>query len=125
MKFERTGVYLYTHWGGRSLPETVRKALARGERWGDTEYLARLVFQQMVGDDDSATGYGIGSQQHGDVSRVVKIDTSEQEVTLVNESRHYDEDEGMVTDATNSETFEFDEFVNQEVEWPEWPEARA
>lgn len=38
------GIYLYTHWGSSELPETVRTALARHERWSDTPYLARIIF---------------------------------------------------------------------------------
>ena len=68
------GVYLYTHWAATELVETVQAALARHERWDDPEYLARIIFCEMVkGDDDEATGYGIGSNKHFDVWRVVEV----------------------------------------------------
>ena len=54
-------VFLYSHWGGHELPETVREALAREERWDDPAYLARIVFCQMVGDDTGETGFGIST----------------------------------------------------------------
>jgi hypothetical protein len=56
-------VYLYTHWSGSSLPETVKAALKRGhDRWNDGQYLARILFCEMVrGDEMSSTGFGISS----------------------------------------------------------------
>ena len=71
-------IYLYQHWDGDTLPETVKQALIRGEsRWGDFPYLARIVFSEMVKDDiNGLTGYGISSTlQDSDV--YVTIDTEE------------------------------------------------
>jgi len=78
-----TDVWLYTHWGARALPTDVKEVIARGERLSQAEYLARMIFCSMVnGDEDGATGYGIGSAKHGDVYRVATVDTDEQELTL-------------------------------------------
>lgn len=56
-------VVLYTHWGGTELPETLREALARRERWDDAAYLARIVFCHMIGEDFAGeTGYGIATR---------------------------------------------------------------
>ena len=54
-------VYLYTHWGGSMLGETLAKALDRGrERWDDEPYLTRIIFSEMIRDDPySLTGHGI------------------------------------------------------------------
>lgn len=54
-------IYLYTHWGGTELAETVRDALRRGEsRWADGPYLARIIFSEMTkGRESSLTGFGI------------------------------------------------------------------
>lgn len=55
-------VYLYTHWSGSDLPETVKSALQRGkDRWTDGQYLARILFCEMIGGDNSTTGFGISS----------------------------------------------------------------
>ena len=69
---EKEAVFLHSHWGGHELPETLRLGLlrAKGEegnwsrdnRWGDETYLARLVFQEMIGDNDENTGYGISTR---------------------------------------------------------------
>jgi len=114
--FEDTGAWLYTHWGGRTLPEVVRQALARDERWNDPEYLARIVFDEMTGDDTSATGFGIGTEQLGGVTQTIHIDCSEQEVRLVREQ--------YTTKTSNEEVHEFEEFVNLDkpLKWPDYPE---
>jgi hypothetical protein len=76
-------VWLYTHWGGSGLIETVAYAIGRGERWTDAEYLTRIIFSSMVEQDvRGSTGYGIGNHQHGDVFRVITVDVDEQSVTV-------------------------------------------
>jgi len=76
-------VWLYTHWGGTALPETVAYAISRGERWTDASYLTRIIFSEMIKQDiHGSTGYGIGNHQHGDVYRVITVDLDEQEVTI-------------------------------------------
>ena len=53
-------VNLYSHWGGSDMPETVRVALAKRQRWTDGAYLARIIFCTMIaGDVDGETGFGI------------------------------------------------------------------
>ena len=82
-----TGVWLYTHWGASELPDTVRSALAKKWRWDDPEYLARIIFCKMLkGEEGEETGYGIGTNQHGDVDRVVRIDCEHDEVAIVESS---------------------------------------
>lgn len=63
---EPEAVFLYSHWGGYELPEIVREALGsdagRG-RWDDSAYLARIVFDCMVGEDQGEeTGFGIATR---------------------------------------------------------------
>lgn len=114
---EDSDVYLYTHWDGRVLPEVLREALAVEERWGDHEYLARIIFDHMVGDGQGeTTGYGIGSGQHGYVYRVAHVNCAEQTVTLENGVAGWHDDDDAV-----SEEYSFEEFVNLEpsIEWPE------
>lgn len=76
------GVYLYTHWGGSELPETVRRALIRGEeRWQDEPYLARIIFCEMVGENvKGTTGYGISAECGDGDDRVVIVDASMQRI---------------------------------------------
>jgi hypothetical protein len=60
---DREAVFLYSHWGGYELPEVVRRALARRERWDDAPYLARIVFDTMIGGHQGGeTGFGISTR---------------------------------------------------------------
>jgi len=77
-------VWFYTHWGASNLTRTVQAALKRGKsRWDDPEYLARIIFCEMVkGDVEDLLGYGIGFSEHGDVWQVVTVNASEQTVEV-------------------------------------------
>jgi len=77
------GVYLYSHWGGSGLAETTRRALARGrDRWDDDQYLARIIFCEMVKNDlEGTTGYGISAYQ-GDGDLICSVDCETKTVTV-------------------------------------------
>lgn len=79
------GVYLYTHWEGSELPQTVVSALQRGRpRWDDDAYLARIIFSEMIRDDiDGETGYGISAYPPDGDDRIVDVDTESQTVRLI------------------------------------------
>lgn len=77
-------VFLYTHWCGSEIPMILQRALKRGKgRWGDTSYLTRIIFSEMIrGDLLESTGYGISTSmcdnEHNilfldDVNHVVKV----------------------------------------------------
>ncbi len=76
MKYENGGkIYFYTHWSGSRLKEIVKYALIRGkDKWNDEQYLARIVFCEMIKDDVlDTTGFGI-SPYIGDGAETVIID---------------------------------------------------
>jgi hypothetical protein len=78
------GVYLYTHCTGHRLPTMVQKALQKRWRWDDPEYLARIIFDVMIGDEQgNECGYGISTEKHGDVWRVVEVDCDHRTVIVV------------------------------------------
>lgn len=88
IKDHGSSVYLYTHWSGTELPQTVAKALARNERWDDGQYLARIIFCEMVkGQESEPTGYGISSVCGDGDDRIVTVDVDTQYVILSN--RHW------------------------------------
>lgn len=80
-------VFLYTHWNGSELPETIKSALKRGKsRWNDGPYLARILFCEMVGGDTSSTtGFGISSTRC-DGGTDITINVDEQTVLDEDES---------------------------------------
>lgn len=80
-------VFLYTHWNGNELPETLRQALERHERWDDAQYLARIVFQKMVGGDNGVTGYGITARVGDNSYPLLIVDVGNQMVKLEAEER--------------------------------------
>jgi hypothetical protein len=77
---EDTGVYLYTHWGADNIESIVQGAIDSQEgqnRLTDSEYLTRIIFERMLQDaSNKETGYGIGTQQHSDIEKLVTVDTS-------------------------------------------------
>lgn len=80
-----TNVYLYTHWNGNTLADVVRRAIIRGyERSDDPEYLARIIFCEMVkGDIDGTTGYGIGTTPNADNEWLIEVSCRNQTVVIV------------------------------------------
>lgn len=85
---EFRGVYLYTHWSGTELPLTLQTALKKQWRWDDAQYLARIVFCEMVkGKEMGETGYGISAVVGDGAGRVLKVDTTTQTVTHMRSGR--------------------------------------
>jgi len=76
-------VYLYTHWHGSEAPSMLQRALHRGrERWAHADYLARIIFCEMVrGNEMDVTGFGISSTVTG-ASKHILVDTDTQTVTI-------------------------------------------
>jgi hypothetical protein len=59
-------LFFYTHWTGSDLPEIVADGLEKGKpRWGHDAYLNRILFSNLVGEDnwDDETGYGISTTE--------------------------------------------------------------
>ncbi len=89
MKFDRGGeVWLYTHWCGTELEETLRKALDRGRsRWDDPSYLTRIIFCEMIkldGNDalDGLTGFGIATSEQDQNHPHIYVNTEAKTVTI-------------------------------------------
>ena len=75
-------VVFYTHWSGADVAAVVCRALAKKWRWDDANYLARIVFCELVkGHENEETGYGISRHLAGDNEHsVVVVDVGKQEV---------------------------------------------
>ena len=76
------GIYFYSHLDGGRIPKLVAMALDRGRnRWNDEQYLARIIFSEMVKDDVMGlTNYGIGVTPCEET--IMDIDMPNQEVHL-------------------------------------------
>lgn len=77
-------VYLYSHWSGHDMPEILRGALARAsDRWDDPQYLARVVFCDLIGGDTkSTTGFGISATLGDNEHPIIVVDCERQVVRL-------------------------------------------
>lgn len=81
VKSDNSKVYLYTHWTGSDLPDVIKSGLKRGtDRWDDGQYLARILFCEMIGNDTKGTsGFGISSEI-GDGGTDILVDVDKQTV---------------------------------------------
>ena len=80
---DESRIWLYGHWMGEDSIRIVRDVLSRKERWGDSPYLARMFFSQMVaGDLDSDTGYGISTTMCDNEYPIIVVNPSDQTVHL-------------------------------------------
>lgn len=53
-------VFFYTHWSGSEMKPLLQAALVSGKsRWNDSQYLARVIFCELLHGDKNITGYGI------------------------------------------------------------------
>jgi hypothetical protein len=93
VKDGESSVFLYTHWSGSELPETLKAALIRGKsRWNDGQYLARIIFCEMVKDEiNGTTGYGISSVVGDGDDRVILVDVGEQTVRIKGDTVTFEE----------------------------------
>src|SRR5205809_5145857 len=98
----KSEVFLYTHWGGTRLPQVVQIALARRQRWDDGQYLARIIFSEMVDGDKGETGYGISSVVGDGDDRIITVNVDRQTVSF------------------NTFTYTFEKFVSLPA--PNWRE---
>jgi hypothetical protein len=100
-------VYLYGHWLADRLPAILADALDYEERWGDNEYLTRIIADEMSEQCRDFTGMGIGTAKHGDVWRVITVDPDEQEVRFENTGEKFGTDERV------GEAYAFEQFVDE------------
>lgn len=76
-------VYLYSHWGGWEMPETLRVAIARRQRWDDPSYLTRIIFNTMtLGSEGDETGYGISTRVQDYEYPLLVVDCDKKEIRL-------------------------------------------
>lgn len=76
-------VFLYSHWGGSAIKNTLAEALdsapGRG-RWNDSSYLARIILDTMTRGQDPETGFGISRTLEDNEHDVLIVDPDTQSV---------------------------------------------
>ena len=83
-------IYLYTHWSGYRVNESLAAGLDRGRgRWSDRPYLTRILFDTLVDDAEprGTTGFGIDTEISDNEYPIPVVDTDAEVVTL--EGRSY------------------------------------
>jgi len=116
-------VYLYSHWGGHELPLDLQAALKRNQRWDDYQYLARIIFQQMIGEDKGETGYGISASLCDNERPILVVDCEKQQVRVEPQSKHESSRPSSQRRNVPGGTFSFTKFVNLKLD-PEKPWAK-
>jgi len=76
-------VYLYRHFDAKNILNDVYVGLSFKNRWDDGDYIARMIFEQMISDsNDKVYGFGICTHQHSDIDLLVIVDCNKQEVII-------------------------------------------
>ena len=53
-------IFFYTHWRGSEICQVLAKALDDNrDAWNNPDYLTRMIFNELQGDDRSNKGFGI------------------------------------------------------------------
>lgn len=78
------GVYLYQHRDGQNVFGSVCNSIKRAitaNRDNDPDYLARIIFCDMIqGDERGTAGFGIGTEPFDDIKFFVVVDTDEKTI---------------------------------------------
>lgn len=76
-------IYLYQHYDGDCLFQTVLDAFSRGkDQIDDPEYMTRIIFSEMIRESiDDTVGYGISTDEHGDIEFLVEVNFDTQMIT--------------------------------------------
>jgi hypothetical protein len=80
-------VYFYGHWSGSEMFDILKSALSRGRsRWGDEQYLSRIIFCELIKDDVMGlTGFGISTFIGDNEYKVLAVEMETQTVHMVTE----------------------------------------
>ncbi len=89
---QKQGVYLYTHWSGCEWPEELRQALEFGrDRWGDDQYLARILVSRIFRHNvDDTTGGGLSLMLCDNEYPIIVADLVTQTVSFAREGAEHD-----------------------------------
>ena len=79
-----TPIYLYSHWGGKSVYSAVQRVLARRLRWNDSSYLTAMLYDGIRNKEDfgKETGYGISTEVPDYEYAPIAVDITHQTVAI-------------------------------------------
>jgi len=103
-------VFLYTHDLGYNILHVIHNVLSKKVRWDDSDYLAKMLFCELVPSEfwESNKGFGIGTQMYIDIKLLVTVDivlkkiiiTNFEKDNVISRSLYYDF-ETFIEDFTN------------------------
>jgi len=79
-------VYLYAE-NGKSVIAALHRALKKEQNWQDPDYLARMIFCEMIplSQLDTTEGFGIGTEMYANIDLIIRVCPFDQ--TIVIQSR--------------------------------------
>lgn len=79
-------IYLYSHWGGSKIAKTLQSALAKRMRWDDPIYLGRIIFDELIGNQQGKeTGFGLSPYMGDNEHDLLIVYMDEQRIEQVEE----------------------------------------
>jgi len=77
-------LFFYTHWRGfEYMKSALKNALERNERWDDDQYLARIIFCEVIKDaHDETTGFGLSTTLCDNNNSIIEVDVKSQTVKI-------------------------------------------
>ena len=76
-------IFLYGHWMGEDAIKVAHDVLSRKQRWNDSPYLTRMLFEEMIsGAYDKETGYGISTYMCDNEYPIIVLEPSTQTAWL-------------------------------------------
>lgn len=104
------GLYLYSHWAGSGMWLMCKEGLKRGKsRWGDSQYLARILFCDVVRDIlDETTGAGLSTFMGDNEHQIIRVNDLKYEVSF-----HDPGKERLQSDAGNSK-WSYEEYITED-----------
>jgi hypothetical protein len=86
VKGEDGAVFFYTHWRGSELDALVHAGLQKELLWGDTAYLRRILFCEIIkGAHSEETGFGISSGICDNAHPIILVNDVDSTVSLATE----------------------------------------
>lgn len=90
--FPNGKVYLYTHWGGSEIKQTLAAALGKRQSWGDGSYLARIIFTELTRGVSGETGSGLSGVMGDNEHPLLFVDVDANTVWEEDADCNFDED---------------------------------
>lgn len=83
---KREAVFLYGHWIGPEMANALQTALKKKWRWDDHSYLTRIIWDEVLLEHGTETGYGISTYLCDNNYPILVVDCERMLVGIINEN---------------------------------------